>query len=119
MSARKKRSQQEKTPAAGPAGEELSFEQAIEQLQRIVEQMEDEQLGLDEAIANYEQGVTLLRHCMALLRKAEQRIVLLTGTDEEGNPLVEPLSESDSASEDLVPGRRRPLRPKDPPEGNL
>lgn len=109
MPARKKGPQDQIRPGVEPL-EELSFEQAVQQLQQMVERMEDEQLGLEEAVACYEQGVALLRHCMTLLRKAEQRIVLLTGVDEEGNPIVEPLMALEPSTEQLAPGRQRPLR---------
>jgi exodeoxyribonuclease VII small subunit len=68
----------------------LTFEQAQAELERIVRELEDGQTSLEQALAYYEQGVGLLRHCYAQLQQAEQRILLLTGQDEAGQPLTRP-----------------------------
>jgi exodeoxyribonuclease VII small subunit len=69
---------------------ELSFEQALSQLERIVASLERGEPELTSALANYEKGVRLLTHCHRLIDQAEQSIALLTGVDEEGNPLTAP-----------------------------
>jgi len=79
---KKKKSQKQK--------EEVTFEQAIEQLEQIVHRLEDQQCGLDESLALYEEGVKLLKQCRAKLEEAEQKIKLLTGVDESGEPITEP-----------------------------
>lgn len=66
----------------------LTFEQALAELEKVVRQLEDGQIGLEEALAQYEKGVGLLKHCYGQLRKAEQRILELTGQNEEGKPLT-------------------------------
>jgi exodeoxyribonuclease VII small subunit len=71
-----------------------SFEQALEQLQAIVEELEEGQLGLNDALARYEQGVKLLRQCHDLLQRAERKIELLSGVDAEGNPVTAPLDDT-------------------------
>jgi exodeoxyribonuclease VII small subunit len=70
--------------------EPLTFEQALTELDRIVRDLEDGQIGLEESLARYEQGVGLLKRCYGQLREAEQRILLLTGVDEEGQPVLQP-----------------------------
>jgi exodeoxyribonuclease VII small subunit len=55
--------------------------------------LEEGQLGLDAALAKYEQGVKLLRTCHDLLQRAERRIQLLAGLDAEGNPIGTPLDD--------------------------
>ena len=70
--------------------EQVSFEQAIEQLEEIVHRLEDQKCGLDESLALYEEGVKLLKQCRAKLDEAEQKIRLLTGVDESGEPITEP-----------------------------
>ena len=52
----------------------LSFEAALDQLGRIVRQLEEGQVPLDEAIALYERATALKAHCDARLRDAEARI---------------------------------------------
>jgi exodeoxyribonuclease VII small subunit len=74
-------------PGSTPSGR--SFEESLIELERMVRELEDGRLGLDEALNRYEQGVGLIKQCYQHLQQAEQRILLLTGT-EEGNPLLKP-----------------------------
>lgn len=59
-----------------PIGD-LKFEAALGELERIVQSMEEGRLPLDEALAAYQRGSQLLRHCQQQLNDAEQRIQLL------------------------------------------
>lgn len=52
----------------------LSFEDALAELERIVRQLEEGRGRLDEAIASYERGVALKRHCEAKLREAQAKV---------------------------------------------
>ncbi|MBI4716965.1 MAG: exodeoxyribonuclease VII small subunit [Planctomycetes bacterium] len=52
----------------------LTFEEALKQLETIAEQIEQGKIGLEESIAQYEQGMTLVRYCREVLSKAELRI---------------------------------------------
>lgn len=56
----------------------MSFEQALEELKKIVEQLEQGQGGLDEAIEAYQRGALLKQHCEAKLRDAEQKIAKIS-----------------------------------------
>ena len=67
-----------------------SFETALEQLKRTVEQLESGQLGLDDSLAAYERGVRLLAHCHGLLNAAEQKVALLVGVSEDGSATTQP-----------------------------
>jgi exodeoxyribonuclease VII small subunit len=64
------------------------FEAALAGLEAAVEALESGELGLDEALRRYEEGVRLLAQCQALLEGAERRVALLTGLDGAGNPVV-------------------------------
>ena len=86
--------------------EDRSFEDALAELERTVGELEEGRLGLDEALARYEQGVGLLRHCYEQLRRAEQRVSVLTGLDEEGRPLLRPLKHEATAVSRAEPARR-------------
>lgn len=60
----------------------LSFEDALRELESIVQQLERGQVKLDEAIAAYERGAALKRHCEAKLAEAKakvDKIVLAAG----------------------------------------
>jgi exodeoxyribonuclease VII small subunit len=63
------------TPAALPADiAALSFEQALAELDRIVQQLEGGKVELEKSIEIYERGSLLRRHCEAKLRAAEERV---------------------------------------------
>jgi exodeoxyribonuclease VII small subunit len=68
----------------------LSFEEAIERLQAIVEELEGGSLSLEESIARYEEGVKLSRRLTQTLDEAEKRIERLAeGANRE--PVTEPM----------------------------
>ncbi len=52
----------------------LSFEQALEQLETIAEQIEQGKIGLEESITKYEEGMGLVKQCRDILSKAEMKI---------------------------------------------
>lgn len=92
----------------------LTFEQSLTELERIVQQLEDGQTGLEEALACYEKGVGLLKGCFAQLRQAEQRILLLTGVDEQGQPLTRPFEHTATAEIARADVKRRRKKPDEP-----
>jgi exodeoxyribonuclease VII small subunit len=57
-----------------PPPPELTFEDALHQLERIVTDLEGEVPSLESALEAYEQGVTLARFCQGRLQNAELRI---------------------------------------------
>ncbi len=69
--------------------DDLSFEQALVELERILRNLEDGTTTLEESLAQYERGIGLLKGCYQQLRVAEQRIVKVTGVDAEGKPVLE------------------------------
>jgi len=54
--------------------EQLTFEQALAELEGIVTKLERGEVALAESIAIYERGDALRRHCDALLKQAEARV---------------------------------------------
>ena len=64
-----------------------SFEQAIDSLEDLVEQIESGEVGLEEALARYEQGQALIKRCRGILDKAEAKIAELT-TDQDEEPAI-------------------------------
>lgn len=63
----------------------LSFEQAIENLEKIVSEIESGEVPLEESIEKYAQGIALVKQCRAILDSAEKKIQMLTA--KEGNGL--------------------------------
>jgi exodeoxyribonuclease VII small subunit len=93
--------------------DDLSFEQALEVLDKIVRDLEDGQTGLEESLQRYETGVRLLNRCYGQLRLAEQRIVELSGVDEQGKPIIQVFQHA-SAEADKADANRRRKRIDDP-----
>jgi len=93
-----------------PSPDQLSFEQALAELDRIVRDLEDGDTGLEESLARYEQGVGLLKHCFGKLREAEQRVLLVSSVDEEGQPVLQPFPHA--ATADVRRPRKKPDDPR-------
>jgi exodeoxyribonuclease VII small subunit len=96
-----------------------SFETALEELELIVHQLEDGQLGLEQALGRYEHGVKLLKHCYGVLQRAERKIELLSGVDEQGVPIGQAFSDEatfDGASGSRAKPKRRASNAKIAPE---
>ncbi len=66
------------------------FEDALAQIEKIVADLERGEPALSAALGKYENGIKLLRQCYQLLEEAEHSVALLTGTDDQGNPLTAP-----------------------------
>ncbi len=67
----------------------MSFEEALAELERIVQMLEREQPDLEAAIAAYERGTQLRRHCEEKLREARLRVEKLS-FDGQGEARLEP-----------------------------
>jgi exodeoxyribonuclease VII small subunit len=97
-------------PAAVPAP---SFEEAMERLEGIVEQMENARLPLEDLIRGYEEGTRLIKICSDRLNAAEQRIEIIT-RDAAGQPA--PVAPAALASASAAPPKpaRAPKAAQEP-----
>jgi exodeoxyribonuclease VII small subunit len=77
-----------KSPASPPSEPAQTFETAMQRLERIVEEMESDQLPLESLLTRYEEGVKLVRVCDDKLKAAEQRIEIIT-RNAAGEPRIE------------------------------
>ena len=69
----------------------MSFEDALAQLEEILRNLEGGDSALDDAIASYERGAALKRHCESKLRQAQARVEKISlGAD--GTPDTEPFA---------------------------
>ncbi|MBB2970015.1 exodeoxyribonuclease VII small subunit [Mesorhizobium sp. RMAD-H1] len=69
----------------------MSFEQALEQLERIVEDLERGDVPLEQSIRIYERGEALKKHCDTLLKAAEDKVEKIR-LGRDGQPVgTEPL----------------------------
>ena len=69
------------------AAAEANFEQSMQRLEQIVEQMESGDLALEELIVRYEEGMKLVKLCQERLASAEERIEIITRNN-AGKPVV-------------------------------
>lgn len=60
----------------------FNFEDALANLEELVEAMEDGELSLEESLKAFEQGIKLTRECQTALENAEQKVQLLVKSDE-------------------------------------
>lgn len=83
-------------PARHPDAPPASYEEALAELERIVQAMEAGQLSLDDTLAAYKRGNLLLQFCRSKLQAVEQQVRVLDG--EQLKPLpVGPGAEGDRA----------------------
>jgi exodeoxyribonuclease VII small subunit len=61
------------------SGKDMGLEEALDDLERIVAELEEGKLVLEESLVLFERGMSLVRLCNARLQSAEQRIESLTG----------------------------------------
>lgn len=93
-----------------------SFEEALGQLEAIVHELEEGEIGLNEALARYEQGVKLLRQCYDLLERAERKIEILGGLDAQGKPVTEPFDDEALSLDEKARRRSRRRTTQGPSE---
>ena len=58
--------------------DEIKFEKALERLEKIVEELEEGNVSLEDALKKYEEGVKLSAVCQKRLSQAEKKIEILT-----------------------------------------
>ena len=65
--------------------EQMSFEEAMRELEAVVTKLERGDVPLEDSIALYERGAALKARCEAKLKEAEEKVAKIT-FDEAGNP---------------------------------
>jgi exodeoxyribonuclease VII small subunit len=65
--------------------ENMSFEQAMAELEQVVTRLERGDVPLQDSIALYERGAALKKRCEDELKRAEEKVAAIT-LDAEGNP---------------------------------
>lgn len=69
------------------------FEQALGELESVVDRLEHGELPLEEALKQFERGIELARACQSSLKQAEQRVEILLQKNPEA--AVEPFASED------------------------
>ena len=96
MNAKTTRASKQRT--AVPADiQALSFEDAMKELETIVDQLERGEAKLDDSIRAYERGAALKRHCQVKLEEARSKVekISLTGDGAVASAPLDPASESE------------------------
>ena len=65
--------------------EEMSFEEAMKELESVVDALERGDVALDQSISLYERGAALKKRCEAELKRAEEKVAAIT-LDADGTP---------------------------------
>ncbi|WP_237055542.1 exodeoxyribonuclease VII small subunit [Microbulbifer sediminum] len=78
-----------------------TFEQALGELEQLVERLEAGDLPLEDALADFERGVKLTRECQQKLASAEQKVKVLM---EENGEVREQTFDAGSAADDRGDG---------------
>ena len=75
------------------------FEKAFQQLEKIVQRLESEELPLDESLQLFEEGVRLSRFCHQRLEEVEKKIETILA-DAKGQPVTEPFEADEMLEEE-------------------
>lgn len=78
------------TKLAGENEDQLTFEQAIDKLEKVVKKLESGDLSLNESLKYYQQGIELIKLCNSQLEETKDKIKMLT-ENEEGNKVLKAL----------------------------
>ena len=63
--------------------EELTFEQAMQKLESIANELENDNLDLDTSVKQFEEGMKLSQKCNKILEEAEKKITILVNGEEK------------------------------------
>jgi len=83
------------------------FEESLSELQQIVADLEDGELGLESSLKRFEEGISLIRRCYQTLEAAEQKIEILTGVSEEGEARTAPFDSESTWEQSGGEAKRR------------
>lgn len=81
---------------------EIKFEEALKKLEKIVEELEDGDLPLDESLGKYEEGIRLSKICAKKLEAAKKKVEVLLKS-EDGSFDLKPFDEK--TAEEEAPSR--------------
>lgn len=100
---------------------DVDFESALAEVERVVHQLESGELGLSESLEQYERGIEKIKLCHQVLQQAEKRIAVLTSVDEDGTASIEPvdIGPEGSVGEITPPPKRSISRKARPPVSDV
>jgi len=63
--------------------EDINFEESMQKLEKIAEELEKEDLSLDDSVKKFEEGMELSKKCREILDNSEKRITILLDGEEK------------------------------------
>ncbi len=96
---------------------EMKFEEALKRLEKIVQELEDGDLPLDEACEKYEEGIRLSKACAKKLEQAKKRVEILLKNEDGSIELKE--FDQRKAQEEEKPQDPKKKKAKAGPEEEL
>lgn len=95
----------------------IPFEDALTELQQIVNSLETGQVSLEQSLSQFERGVALVSHCKSLLDEAHQRVEVvvsrLNAETVETAPFdVSATADAEAAASDEEPRKAAPTKPR-------
>jgi len=91
---------------------EMKFEDALKRLEKIVDELEDGNLSLDDALEKYEEGIRLSKMCSKKLEVAKKKVEILLKS-EDGSVELKPFDER-GAEEEARPQETRKRKSREP-----
>ena len=88
---------------------EMKFEEALKKLEKIVEDLEDGNLALDESLEKYEEGIRLSKLCAKKLEVAKKKVEVLLKS-EDGSFELKPFDEKTAEEETKSPVSKKEKR---------
>lgn len=85
---------------------EMKFEEALKKLENIVEDLENGNLSLDDALGKYEEGIRLSKMCAKKLEVAKKKVEILLKS-EDGSVELKPFDEKAAGEEKPQEAKKR------------
>ncbi len=60
-----------------------NLEESLTEINQLIDHMEHGQLSLEQSLANFERGITLIKHCQKILGEAEQKVQILMQANQQ------------------------------------
>lgn len=102
-----------------PVKSEANFENAIQRLESIVDQMESDKMPLEDLLVRYEEGLKLVKFCSEKLTDAEKRIDIITRNASGKAVLTEFEPAAGASASETTPGDSKSLKPAEPGDVRL
>ena len=91
---------------------DMKFEEALKRLEKIVEELENGSLSLDESLEKYEEGIKLSKMCSKKLEVARKKVEILLKS-EDGSVELKPFDEKNAEDEAKPETKKKKAKPEE------